>query len=41
VATLPAFGSFCGSALIYPEPGERVYAVAGDEIVAIPGVWGS
>ncbi|MES1261364.1 MAG: ligase-associated DNA damage response endonuclease PdeM, partial [Acidobacteriota bacterium] len=38
VATLPAFGSFCGSALISPEAGDRIYAVAGDEIVAIPGV---
>jgi len=37
VATLPAFGSFCGSALIHPEPGDRVYAIAGDEIVFIPG----
>jgi DNA ligase-associated metallophosphoesterase len=38
VCTLPAFGSFCGKALIYPEPGDRVYAIAGDEVVAIPGI---
>ncbi len=39
VATLPAFGSFCGNAVISPEAGDRVYAVAGDEIVAIPTVY--
>ncbi len=35
VATLPAFGSFCGSALIQPGPADRVYAIADDEIVNI------
>ncbi|MDP9169492.1 MAG: ligase-associated DNA damage response endonuclease PdeM [Acidobacteriota bacterium] len=38
VATLPAFGSFCGAALISPASGDRVYAIAGDEIVQIPGI---
>lgn len=35
VATLPAFGSFCGSALIHPGPEDRVYAIADDEMVDI------
>jgi DNA ligase-associated metallophosphoesterase len=38
VCTLPAFGSFCGKALVYPSPGDRVYAVAGDEVVEVPGI---
>lgn len=38
VCTLPAFGSFCGKALISPQPGDRVFAIAGDEVVEIPGV---
>jgi uncharacterized protein len=38
VGTLPAFGSFCGAALISPSPGDRVYAIAGDEIVQIAGM---
>jgi DNA ligase-associated metallophosphoesterase len=39
VCTLPAFGSFCGNALICPSPGDRVYAIAGDEVVEIPGIY--
>jgi DNA ligase-associated metallophosphoesterase len=38
IGTLPAFGSFCGKALIQPQPGDRVYAIAGDEVVEIPGI---
>lgn len=38
VGTLPAFGSFCGKALIWPEAGDRVFAIAADEIVEIPGI---
>lgn len=34
-AVLPAFGSFTGSALISPVLGDRVFALAGDEIVPI------
>lgn len=37
VGTLPAFGSFCGSAIISPAEGDRVYAVAGDEVVPVAG----
>jgi len=32
---LPAFGSFCGRALIEPAPEDRIYAIAGDEIVQV------
>lgn len=38
VATLPAFGSFCGRALISPADGDRVFAIAGEEIIEIPGI---
>ena len=38
VGTLPAFGSFCGAALITADPGDRVYAIAGDEIVPVRGI---
>ena len=34
-ALLPAFGSFTGNQVIRPEPQERVYAVAGDEVVEV------
>ncbi|MEN8807687.1 MAG: ligase-associated DNA damage response endonuclease PdeM [Desulfobacterales bacterium] len=34
-ALLPAFGSFTGNQVIRPEPQERVYVVAGDEVVEI------
>lgn len=34
-ATLPAFGALTGSALIHPAPGDRVYAIAGTEVVEL------
>ncbi|MGB5421876.1 MAG: ligase-associated DNA damage response endonuclease PdeM [Desulfobacterales bacterium] len=34
-ALLPAFGSFTGNQVIRPEPQERVYVVAGNEVVEI------
>ena len=34
-AVLPAFGDFTGLADVTPEAGDRVYAVAGDEIVEV------
>ena len=36
-ALLPAFGSFTGSKVIRPAAGDRVFAVAGEEIVRIGG----
>jgi DNA ligase-associated metallophosphoesterase len=33
---LPAFGDFTGGAAVRPHPGDRVFAVAGDEIISIP-----
>jgi DNA ligase-associated metallophosphoesterase len=36
VCTLPAFGSFCGAAVISPQENDRVYAIAGNEIVEVP-----
>ena len=35
VGILPAFGDFTGGAAVGPRPGDRVFAVAGDEVVAI------
>jgi uncharacterized protein len=35
VGLLPAFGAFTGSASVRPAKGDRVFAVAGDEVVAI------
>lgn len=35
VCTLPAFGSFCGQALIYPEETDRVYCIAGEEVIEV------
>jgi DNA ligase-associated metallophosphoesterase len=35
VCTLPAFGSFCGSALIHPQENDRIYAIAGEEVVGV------
>ena len=32
---LPAFGDFTGLADVSPEPGDRVYAVAGAEVIAV------
>ena len=34
-AVLPAFGEFTGLALVEPEAGDRVYAVAGDEVIEV------
>ena len=36
-AVLPAFGAFTGLAEITPAPGDRVWVVAGDEVVAVGG----
>jgi DNA ligase-associated metallophosphoesterase len=35
VGILPAFGDFTGGAIVRPRPGDRVFAVAGDEVVPI------
>lgn len=35
VGVLPAFGEFTGSKTIVPAPGDRVYVIAGDEVVAV------
>lgn len=35
-ALLPAFGRFTGLALVHPNPGERVYAIANSEVIEIP-----
>lgn len=35
-ALLPAFGRFTGTARIRPKPGERVFAIAGEEVIEIP-----
>jgi uncharacterized protein len=32
---LPAFGSFTGNSLVTPAPGDQVFALAGDELVAV------
>jgi uncharacterized protein len=37
VGLLPAFGAFTGSVSVHPEKGDRRFAVAGDEVVAIAG----
>lgn len=36
VGVLPAFGEFTGTALVRPAAGERVYAIAGQELMLIP-----
>ncbi len=36
VGVLPSFGAFTGSALVRPRAGDRVFVVAGDEVVAVP-----
>ena len=36
-AVLPAFGSFTGTCLIDPGPEDRVFVVAGDEVVEVAG----
>jgi len=38
VGTLPAFGSFCGQARIYPAEGDRVYVIAGEEVLPVGGI---
>ncbi|HEX5724288.1 MAG TPA: ligase-associated DNA damage response endonuclease PdeM [Longimicrobiaceae bacterium] len=35
VGVLPAFGDFTGSADVAPAPGDRVFVVAGDEVVEV------
>jgi DNA ligase-associated metallophosphoesterase len=34
-AVLPAFGSFTGSASVVPEPEDRIYVVAGQEVIGV------
>ena len=34
-AVLPAFGEFTGLSRIQPEPGDRVYVIAGDEVLCV------
>jgi DNA ligase-associated metallophosphoesterase len=36
VGVLPAFGDFTGAKSIHPAPGDRVYMVAGDSVIAVP-----
>ena len=36
VGMLPAFGGFTGSAFITPASGDRVFGIAGEQVVAIP-----
>jgi DNA ligase-associated metallophosphoesterase len=35
VGVLPAFGGLTGTAIIHPNPGDRICAIAGDEIIPI------
>ena len=35
VAILPAFGEFTGTSLVDPRPGERLFVLAGEEVLAI------
>jgi uncharacterized protein len=35
VGVLPAFGGFTGSAVVAPGPGDRVFALTGDEVVSV------
>ena len=37
VAVLPAFGAFTGMHVMRAGPGERIYVIADDEVVALPG----
>ena len=37
VLVLPSFGSFTGGVVVRPDPGERVFAVAPERVVPIPG----
>jgi metallophosphoesterase superfamily enzyme len=34
-AVLPAFGEFTGCAEIDPNPGDRVWVIAGSEVIAV------
>lgn len=40
VGVLPAFGSFTGTKVINPAPGDHVFVIAGDEVVAVSGALG-
>jgi DNA ligase-associated metallophosphoesterase len=35
---LPAFGSFTGSAIVTPGEGDRVFAIAGDDVIPVTGL---
>jgi DNA ligase-associated metallophosphoesterase len=35
IGLLPAFGDFTGGAIVRPQPGDRVFGVAGDEVVPL------
>lgn len=35
VGVLPSFGAFTGSAAVRPKPGDRVFVVADDEVIAV------
>ena len=35
VGVLPAFGEFTGGAVVSPRPGDRVFVVAGDQVVPV------
>ncbi len=37
VGVLPSFGDFTGAAEVSPAPGDRVYVVAGEEVVPVSG----
>jgi hypothetical protein len=37
VLILPGFGSFTGSVVIGPGPGDRVFAVAAGRVMEVPG----
>ena len=33
---LPAFGEFTGALTVRPKPGDRVFAIVGDRVLALP-----
>jgi DNA ligase-associated metallophosphoesterase len=35
LGVLPAFGEFTGAALVRPAPGDRVYVIAGEQVMAV------
>ena len=37
VGVLPSFGAFTGSAVVRPREGDRVFVVAGDEVICVGG----